>query len=192
MGFPRMNGTAVLPRGMVAAGVILGALLSGCQLPEAQTAGPGQAAVPAVARVPTEPNVVKVVAIYTSPSPWIWNEDKDRVLGIYVSGLYLLGPKGRGVFGDGVIRPRIYLVETGPDGTKHPKLVRELSFTVEEAIPFRGKQPRPAGWGYGLPVSFGDLDLSGREIQVVICFERSDGGVVPSSKKTFIVPKAGK
>jgi len=149
----------------------------------------GGAASEDVARVPTEPNVVNAVAIYNSLSPWMYDRDKVKVRGVYVSGLYLLGPKGTGVFGDGVIRPRLYLVERGPDGKKQPKLVKEWSFTVEEAIPFRGKQKRTPGWGYGLPLAFDDLDLSGREVQVLIAFERNDGRIVNSSKQTFIVPK---
>jgi len=165
------------------------AILSGCTPPEGMTTAPGDSAAKDVARVPTEPNVVNVVAIYNSISPWIYDRDKVKIRGIYVSGLYLLGPKGYGVFGDGVIQPRLYVIERGPDGKKQPKMVKEWSFTVEEAIPFRGKQKRTPGWGYGLPLIFDDLDLAGREVQMIVDFERNDGRIVPGSKQTFIVPK---
>jgi len=176
--------------GGVSAAIVVCAILTGCQPPqEGMTAAPAGSGVDDVARVPTEPNVVNVVAIYNSISPWLYDRDHAKVQGIYVSGLYLLGPKGYGVFGDGVIRPRLYVLERRPDGRKEPKLTKEWSFTVEEAIPWRGKQKRTPGWGYGLPLEFDDIDLAGREIQMIVAFERTDGRIVRSSKQTFIVPK---
>ena len=172
----------------VAAGVAL--FTAGCVNPEPATTRPGSTIDHAVARMPTEPNVTAVAAFYRSASPWGWNSDRTRVAGINVSALYLLGPKGLGVFGDGAIRPRMFVVETGKDGKKHSRLVKEWSFSVEDAVPFRTKEKKTLGWGYGIPLGFGDLDVSGREIQMVICFERNDGRLVPSSKQTFLVPKA--
>lgn len=140
--------------------------------------------------MPTEPNVTAVVAFYKSASPFWWNADKTRVAGIFVSAVYLVGPKGLGVFGDGTIRPRMSVVETGKDGKQHIRLVKEWSFSVEQAVPFRAKEKKPLGWGYGIPLPLGDLDVSGREIQMVVCFERNDGRLVPSSKQTFLVPRS--
>ena len=170
-----------------AAGALLAA---GCVQPGQGAAGPDGAVIHPVARMPTEPNVVSAVAFYKPMSPWLWNADRTRVSGIYVSALYLLGPKGLGVFGDGTIRPRMLVVEMGKDGKTRPRQVKEWVFSVEEAIPFRAKEEKPLGWGYGLLLPFGDVDVSGREIQMVICFERSDGRLVTSSKQTFLVPPA--
>ncbi|MGQ9652250.1 MAG: hypothetical protein ACUVXJ_19320 [Phycisphaerae bacterium] len=172
---------------LAAAGALLAA---GCVQPQEETIGPGGTHVQEVARMPTEPSVVSVVAFYKSTAPWLWNVDRTRVSGIYVSALYLLGPKGLGVFGDGIIRPRMFVVETGKDGKRQARLVKEWAFNVEEAVPFRAKEKKTLGWGYGLPLPFGDLDVSGSEIQMVICFERSDGRLVTSSKQTFLVPRS--
>lgn len=172
---------------IAAAGTLLA---TGCVQPQEAATGSGGALVQEVARMPTEPSVVSIVAFYKSTAPWLWNADRTRVSGIYVSALYLLGPKGLGVFGDGIIRPRMFVVETGKDGKRQTKLVKEWAFNVEEAVPFRAKEKKTLGWGYGLPLPFGHLDVSGREIQMVICFERSDGRLVTSSKQTFLVPKS--
>lgn len=174
---------------LVAAGALLAA---GCVQPgQGPAARPDDAMTHAAARIPTEPNVVSAVAFYKSMSPWLWNADQTKVSGIYVSALYLLGPKSLGVFGDGTIRPRMFVVEPGKDGRKHTRQIKEWSFNVEEAIPFRAKEKRTLGWGYGIPLGFGDdLDVSGREIQMVICFERNDGRLVTSSKQTFLVPQS--
>ena len=141
-----------------------------------------------VARMPTEPNILNVVAVYNPYTPWLWTEDKARARGIYIGGLYLIGPNWQGVFGDGVIKPRLYVMERQPDGTKAPVLVKEWSFGVEEVLPFRGKMRSKLGWGYGLPLDWGDLNLGGREIRVVVAFEGSDAQIVTSAKKDLIVP----
>ncbi len=141
-----------------------------------------------VRHMPTEPNVVNIAVFYNPYSPWIWNENKSKIRGIYVGGLYLLGPGGKGVFGDGVICPKLYVLQKDPGGKKTPVLAKEWSFTVEKAIPWRAKQKRDLGWGYGLPLDWGDLDLSGQEISMIITFERSDGLIVSSGKKHYNVP----
>ncbi len=171
--------------------LVAGALLAaGCVQPEqGPAAGPNDAMTHAAARMPTEPNVVSAVAFYKM-SPWLWNADHTRVSGIYVSALYLLGPNGLGVFGDGTIRPRMLQVELGKDGKRHVRQVKEWTFSVEEAVPFRAKERRTLGWGYGILLAFDDVDVSGREIQMVICFERNDGRLVTSSKQTFLVPQS--
>lgn len=184
---PAQSGIRAVLLALAAAGVLLAA---GCVQPEQGLGGPDGAIVDTVARMPTEPSVVSVVAFYKSTAPWLWNADRTRVSGIYVSALYLLGSKGLGVFGDGIIRPRMFVVETGKDGKRQARVVKEWAFNVEEAVPFRAKEKKTLGWGYGLPLPFGDLDVSGREIQMVICFERSDGRLVTSSKQTFLVPKS--
>lgn len=184
---PAQSGIRAVLLALAAAGVLLAA---GCVQPEQGLGGPDGAIVDTVARMPTEPNVVSVVAFYKSTAPWLWNADRTRVSGIYVSALYLLGPKGLGVFGDGVICPRMFVVETGKEGKRHAKQVKEWAFNVKEAIPFRAKEKRTLGWGYGILLPFGDLDVSGREIQMVVCFERTDGRLVTSSKQTFLVPKS--
>jgi len=69
-----------------------------------------------------------------------------------------------------------------------PRLIKEWEFDVEAAKPFRSKKPSIQGYGYRLPLDWGELDLAGREIRVIVSFERPDGRVIESSKKDLIVP----
>lgn len=163
--------------------------LAGCgdpQSPDGQPL-PDNPTPSQVARVPTEPNIIQVITSYRNP-PWLYTTDKSRVCGIHVAGLYLSGPDGKGVFGDGIIRPKLYVLERGEDGRKTPRLVHEWKFDVHDAIPYRGKRRRLQGWGYGFPLHWGELDLAGKEIRLVVEFERSDGQVIASGKKDDVVP----
>lgn len=175
---------------LLATGLIV---VAGCGGPKPEPpAGTKTELSPAdVARMPTQPNVVNVLAIYNPYTCWIWNPDKSRVRGVRVGSLYLIGPDYTGVFGDGVIRPRVYVMERDDDGRKVPKLVKEWSLDVAQAVEFRAKKKTKLGWGYGLFLDWGDLDLGGREIRVVIAFERGDGQVVTSKKTDLMVPRSG-
>ena len=143
-----------------------------------------------VAGMPTEPKITGVRVFHPSYGGWQWTEDKQRIRGIKVGPVYLVGPKGKGVFGDGVIRPKLYRLDRGADHKVIPTLIQEWSFTVEEAIPLRIKKPNLLGWGYGLPLVWENADLldKAREVRVVVEFERSDGGTVTSTRKDLQVP----
>jgi len=140
--------------------------------------------------MPTEPRITGVRVIHPSVAAWQWTEDKQRIRGIKVGPVYLVGPEGKGVFGDGIIRPKLYRLQRTPDHRVVPELIKEWSFTVEEAIPLRIKKPYIAGWAYGLPLVWDDFDLlvGVREVRLVVEFERSDGHIVSSSRKDLQVP----
>jgi hypothetical protein len=138
-----------------------------------------------------EPNVLGVSCIYEPFNPWIRNEDRSEVRGIVIGGLYLEGPKVKGVFGDGIIRPKLFVAYRDENGKKQWKLAKKWSFDVEEAMPFRAKKEKLYGWGYSLFLNWGDLNLAGREIRMTVDFERRDGRIVRSGKKDFRVPRKG-
>lgn len=176
-------------------GVVLLAVagLVGCQEPN-QGFGPHRQPTPEeIMRMPVEWNVNAIAVFFNPHSSWIWTEDRSRVQGLFINSLYLLGHDGKGVFGDGVICPRLYLIETTPEGQKKQTLFKEWSFDVEEAMAFRVKRPAALGWGYGLlPLDFADSDLGGRDLRVVVSFERSDGRVVTHRGNYFRVPSGGR
>ncbi len=138
-----------------------------------------------------EPNVLGVSCFYSGLSPWMWNQDRTMVRGIKVGAVFLLGPNSTGVFGDGVIHPRLFAAYRDDQGQQHFQLVKEWTFSVDQAMPFRIKRRTRGGWGYTFFLPWGDLDLSGRDIRLTVSFERSDGMVISGSKKDFRVPKAG-
>jgi len=163
----------------------------GCQ-------GPGGAGKPdrapppsEVAVMQTEPEITEVRVYHPSYPAWQWTEDKQAIRGIKVGPVYLVGPNGKGVFGDGVIRPRLYRLDRHADHKVVPTLLKEWAFTVEEAVPWRIKKPSLMGWAYGLPLVWEDPGLlaGAREVRLVIAFECSDGRLVSSSKKDVQVPR---
>jgi hypothetical protein len=135
-----------------------------------------------VLRMKPDPNIIEVGHFYTPFRHWIWTEDQARVQGTWISSLYLYGNTQKGVFGDGIIRPRVYLLERNERGGMEPRLIKEWAFDVEAAMPFRSMTASVQGYGYRLPLVWGDLDLTGKEIRVIVVFERRDGRPVPSSK----------
>lgn len=172
--------------------VAIGAVC-GCEGPQ-KTAGPGPSPAPAAAGKPpaANPNVVGVQAFYDPYNPWLWNENRTKPIGIVVQALYLAGPQSKGVFGDGVIRPRLFVKYINVEGNIDWKPVKEWRFSSEESVLFRSKRETMLGWGYRLHLPFENADLGGREIRMIVEYERSDGRVVSSSSKDFKVPGASR
>jgi hypothetical protein len=139
-----------------------------------------------------EPNVLGVSCFYDPFNPWIWNSEHTRVRGLKINALYLRGPNVTGVFGDGTIQPKMYVGYRDEQGIPQFKLIKEWSFDVQQAMPFRSRRRTRAGWGYSLYLNWGDLNLAGRDIRLTVEFVRNDGIKVPGSRKDFRVPEAGK
>lgn len=150
---------------------------------------PGNPTADQVRRMPIEANIIEVKAFSSSIDPWMWDEGRSRVRGVIIGALYLVGPDGRGVFGDGIIRPKVFMLVRDDQGGKKPVLAKEWAFDVDKAMPFRSKKRVIPGWGYLLPLDWGDMALAGKEIRVIVSFERRDGVVVHSGKKDHVVPK---
>lgn len=183
--------------GLVAA--LLAAWVAGCTENSASqgrsdggyTPPPGHEPTPdEVARM-LEPNVLGVSCLYDPLSPWLWNSEHTRVCGVKINALYLQGAKYTGVFGDGVIRPRLLVAGRDEQGKVEYRLIKEWTFDVQQAMPFRAKKQTRAGWGYALFLNWGELDLGGRSVRLIVDFQRSDGIVISGSKKDFRVPKPG-
>jgi len=161
--------------------------LGGCAAPGPDSSWGGSAR-----NGPLEQNIVRVAAYYPSLNPWIWNDARTHVRGIVISALYLEGPDILGVFGDGIIRPRLYLCDPAGAADTQVQLIKEWSFDVEEAHPFRSTKRTLLGNGYRFHLIWGDeLDLSGQSIRMVVVFERRDRTMIYSGKKDFRVPDSG-
>jgi hypothetical protein len=138
-----------------------------------------------------ETNIISVHAYTDAMNCWIWNEDRSEVRGIIVKAMYLEGPDG-GVFGDGIIRPKLFAAHYDDQGKRQWRQVEEWSFDVEQAKLWRTKEKFLPGWGYRLHLPWSeDLKLSGREVRLVVEFERKDGIVVRSAKTDRKVPVTG-
>lgn len=102
--------------------------------------------------------------------------------------MYLVSRKtNKGTFADGTFRVEIY--ERGePDaaGRRLRRLVFETSAPMDQ-IPRR--VPTMLGSGYQPSVFWGDLDIYGADIELVIKYESPTGRVVPSETVNLKVPQ---
>lgn len=134
-------------------------------------------------------DIVQVATLY-SPEPWLnFDPVPTDVPGGLRFTLYL-APTGspKGVFGDGTIHVEMHRVDRTADGKAEIALVRKWSFTTDEARVYRARDKRRLGWGYGMRLDWGDVDVLGREIMVIVSFERKDGRTVRGRPKYFQVP----
>ena len=161
-----------------------------CQAPPPATPKPGTI-LPheEIDKMPLEKDISGVAAVYDPYSPWLWNDEHSKVRGVFVTSLYLFGPQSVGVFGDGVIKARVYLLE-GTEGRWTPtKMLREWSFDPNEALQWRSRKRTPMGWRYALALPWGDdIDVRGKQIRVTLSFERVDGRTIHAREKDFRVP----
>lgn len=166
-------------------------LTIGCQDPNQRAKRPEDKPDPTPQQVAgmLEPNVLGVACYYDSFNPWIWNEDRTVVRGLKINALYLRGPNSIGVFGDGIIHPKLYVAYHDDQGKLAYKMVKEWTFDVQQAMPFRAKKRTKVGWGYALFLNWGDLNVQGRDVRLIVSFDRADGVMIAGSKKDFKIPK---
>lgn len=142
------------------------------------------------ATTPSVSTDIVQVATFYNQEPWLnFDPIPTDVPGGLRFTLYL-APTGspKGVFGDGTIHVEMYRVERAADGKVETALVRRWSFTTDEARVYRARDKRRLGWGYGIRLDWGDVDVLGREIMVIVSFERKDGRTVRGRPKNFQVP----
>ncbi|MFQ6047883.1 MAG: hypothetical protein ACE5K7_00780 [Phycisphaerae bacterium] len=141
-----------------------------------------------VMRIPTESDIVRVLAMYDA-DPWLVTRTAEsfRAEGIRIRSLYLISAKtNKGVFGDGLIRVLLYRLDR--DGRRHK--LQEWQFDRQQALPWRATERSWLGYGYQFDLAWPkQLDLAGQEIVIIVEYVRSDGTVVRSTPKHFLVPK---
>lgn len=135
-----------------------------------------------------------IVAIrqFYAAEPWI-RDDDGRVTGL-AARVYFIAPRTelgdfKGVFVRGPIHAEMHALRLRPDGTYERERVCEWTFNTYEAASFRVTQPSIMGYSYGLYLRWPpEMDVMGREIQVLFSFTRPDGQVVARRGSRFRVP----
>jgi len=144
-----------------------------------------------VEHAPLETDIVKVHTHYNL-FPWLQFDLTDsRPQGFMISSLFLIsGKTGKGVFADGLITVKMYRIDRDPQGRETRTLVQTWQFTPKQALPYRAVRRTVVGEGYQLHLRWADdLELTNREIMVVVEFTRRDGKVISSGAKSFKVPE---
>ncbi len=176
--------SAGLRRIQVAAGCATGfvalSLAGGCQ-------APGPAATGHELR-----DDIVAIQQYPPTNPWLRDEE-GRVVGL-LTRVYFLPSAGqqetpKGVFVPGVIKAALYAMLPRDDGSFERVLVTEWSFDQNEAQGLRINRPSVMGESYGLVLRWpNSAGIAGREIQVVLSYQRLDGESIARRGTRFRVP----
>ncbi|UCG32889.1 MAG: hypothetical protein JSU68_14645 [Phycisphaerales bacterium] len=137
-------------------------------------------------------DIVQVKKFYPG-SPWLsFDEAGDPNPEGFKVNVYLVSAaNGRGAFGDGNIIVTMYSLPGRRPDTAPPaesKLEKRWVLTPGDCMPFRATRKTVMGFGYGLRLNWGDVDVLGETILITIAFERRDGTIIKSQPQTFRVP----
>lgn len=159
----------------------LALLSAGCQ-------SLGGASGPAASR----DDIVAIRQFYVT-EPWVRDEE-GRVVGIMARVYFVPATKSdnevpKGVFVRGTIKAALFTLNVRADGTYERQLAHEWSFTPQQAEVFRVLKPSLMGYSYALVLRWPqELDVMGREVQVMISYEREDGKTIAARGTRFRIP----
>lgn len=174
----------------------------GCMVPTDATAtqskGKSEPFVPPETPVS---DIVRVFLIYPTV-PWlVFDNQGGGMVDGFTCSVYLISPvydpvRGKilekGVFGTGTIVVEIYRLSKDGAGQEISALVQTWELPPDEAMKFRGRNPKLLGWGYGLRLQWDkDVKVAGEDVAIVVKYVRDDGRVVPTRRKQLHVPTKG-
>ncbi|TWT42374.1 hypothetical protein RAS1_35050 [Phycisphaerae bacterium RAS1] len=158
--------------------MVLVALAAALALPGCQTGGPGAAA---------SDDVVQITQFYSN-YPWRVDYD-DRITGFKVAVYFVSAATERGTFVSGDILCWLYQRVRRADGRRDRELLHTWRLSEQEAAGFRFRERKQLGFGYGLVLTWpSNIDVHGREIEIVMGYDRSDGRTILGPPRTMKVP----
>lgn len=132
-------------------------------------------------------DIVSIVQ-FNEAQPWLYDVE-GRVNGVRSRVYFVSSQTERGTWVPGTIRVELYRLARRPDGTFARERVHEWTFDAERAAGMRVREPSAMGQSYGLLLLWPpELNLMGRQIQMVYSYERKDGHVVTRRGNTLLVP----
>ncbi len=138
-------------------------------------------------QVQTFDDITAIYRYYMEP-PWLRNSE-GRVVGFKATLVFYSAQQGSGVFVPGTIMVWLYEIERKPRGKAERKFVHGWEFSEEQAMGFRLRTPSPLGYRYGFMLAWPpELDLSGKQVEVVFGYQRQDGTILDEPGKRFEVP----
>lgn len=146
-----------------------------------------------VAKARTVPLASDIVSVrrYFANNPFLSFDDESdpNPEGFKVTYYAVSGATQEGAFGDGVIRFKMYVIESGKEGEPSTgRLVKTWEFDPQQAMGWRIRRKGALGWPYLFHLNWGDADPYGKEIRIVPEFVRTDGRVIKGSPKDLKVP----
>lgn len=115
--------------------------------------------------------------------------NNDIPAGFRATVFFVSGGTQKGAFVPGVIRVQLFVADERKSFAKATEPVHEWRLDAREAMNWRIRRASMLGYGYGLMLPWPDvLNLEGRRIAIEIGYERGDGTVVRSRRRTVDVP----
>lgn len=140
----------------------------------------------------TETNIIRVNKIVNS-SPWLsFDPDGTRkVDGIRITVYLEAADRPKGVFGDGTITVQMFRLEKDKTGVEIAKLAQEWVLPPEKAYQWRATTESMLGQGYSLRLRWDkDANVNGKQVAVLVKYERPDGRQIASTRQVLKVPTA--
>ncbi len=94
---------------------------------------------------------------------------------------------GEGVLTDGTLQTRLYLRRRLNDGTLEREQICDWAQSLMDTP--RTRQKMVLGWVYQPHYFWGDLDMAGQEIEIVVWLEAADGRKVHAKPRILRVPE---
>jgi len=135
-------------------------------------------------------DIERISPFYSTRAIWLNFEDPPTNVPEGLKFTVFLGSAREtiGVFGDGTMIVEMFRVDHDDQGKAIRVSVKKWSYNTEQCYPFRSKRRTRYGWGYGLRLPWGDADVLGEEIVLVVSFKRLDGISIHSQPKYLKVP----
>jgi hypothetical protein len=135
--------------------------------------------------VDTRDDVIRIIP-YWSQVPWL--KSSDVVVGFGVRVYFVSGETEVGTFVPGQIQILTNLLTPEGDYLRR-SLVHQKTIVGQEEVGFRVRRKSPIGYSYGFPVRWpDDLNLAGKQIEVLIRYVRTNGTTIDSASKRLRVP----
>ncbi len=141
-------------------------------------------------RVPPRDDITAIYRFYAS-DPWLRDSDGE-VIGIRVTVYFHSAATELGAFVPGKILIWLYEVTRAPDGTRGREYLHGWEFDERDAMGFRRRFLSVMGYHYGMMLMWPrGLQLGGKQIELVLGYERLDGRIIEEPGKVERVPLPG-
>lgn len=138
------------------------------------------------ARSGTKSDIYKVICFYPANMWRSFDEAGDRNIEGFTFILYLISSSTeRGAIADGHIEVQLFRVDTVGDKQTNRVLAYQWSRPTSELLQ---RNPTKLGYGYQPSVDWGDTDLFGKELEILVRYVAPNGTIIPSRTATVTVP----
>ena len=131
-------------------------------------------------------DIFKVVCFYP-PNMWqSFDREGDTNPEGFAFVMYPLSrATGKGAYAEGTLHVWMYVIDREPDGRRTRELARDWTVAMAQLAP---RSPTKFGVGYDVYLHWGNADVYGQEVEIVVQYESPRGRIVQSQTRRAKVP----